>query len=233
MVGVSIAINKTNHQEEDNSIFAPNGVADENSNFYKPPIDAKDEADRLIQQASENYFFHEFDKGAANYRQAIAIYEVRKDFHSVARAYESLGDLFKFGNNIADAESCYLQAVSYHSQNQDALGEGRSFKELGDLYVEQKRFESAGEWYRKAGLAIKDADPHREQAWVFESIGRYHWDRDDLPRALENFLKAQEVFVAIKDQMGYDHLTNVIALVKRKSKSSPPSGKSSRAPKKL
>ena len=81
LVSVSVGIKKSFDQEESNSVFAPNGAPDENSNFYKPPIDAKDEADRFIQQASENYFFHEFDKGAENYRQAIFIYEARKDFH--------------------------------------------------------------------------------------------------------------------------------------------------------
>lgn len=233
LVGVSIGINKFYNREESNSAFAPNSPADENSNFYKPPIDAEDEAGRLIQQASENYFFHEFDKGAENYRQAIAIYSARKDFHRVARTYESLGDLYQFAQKVVDAESSYLQAVSYHSQNQDAVGEGRSLKEIGDLYMDQKRFELAGEWYLKAELAIKDAQPHRELAMVHESIGRYHWDRNNLSQAKENFLKAQEIFVAIKDQMGYDHITLVLALLKKKSKFSSPSPQGSPPPKKL
>jgi len=223
LVGISIGINTANNEKESNSAFAPNGSADENSNFYKPAIDSEDEADRLIQQASENYFFHEFDKGAENYRQAIAIYSARKDFHRVARTYESLGDLYKFAHNIADSESSYLKAVSYHNRNHDAVGEGRSLKEIGELYKDLKRFELAGEWYQKAGLAIKDAPPHRDQAMIYESIGRYHWDRDNLPEATRNFLTAQEIFVAIKDRMGYDHITNVLALLKRKNKSSSPS----------
>lgn len=218
--GVSITINKFSNQEEDQSVFAPNGAADENSNFYKPPIDAEDEADRFIQQASENYFFHDFDKGAENYRQAIAIFEARMDLHQVARTYESLGDLYQFAHKGVDAESSYLKAVSYHNQNQDAIGEGRALIEIGALYRDQQRFELAGEWYQKAELAVKDAEPHRDLAKVYESIGRYYWDRNNLPQATENFLKSQEVFVVIKDQMGYDHITNVLALLKRKSKSS-------------
>ena len=46
--------------------------------FYKepngaitPPIDAKDEADRLIQIASQNFFDHEFDQAVENYKKAI------------------------------------------------------------------------------------------------------------------------------------------------------------------
>jgi tetratricopeptide (TPR) repeat protein len=230
LVGVSIGVNQSFNKGEGRSAFTPNGAADENSNFYKPPIDAIDDADRFIQQASENYFFHEFDKGAENYRQAISIFEARKDFHRVARTYESLGDLYQFAHNVSDAESSYLKAVSYHSRNKDAVGEGRSLKEIGDLYMDQKRFELAGEWYRKAGDAIKDAKPHREKATVYESIGRYHWDRNNLDQAMENFLVAQEIFVVIKDQMGYDHITKVLALLKRKNKSS---SSSSRSPNKL
>ena len=220
LVGVSIGISKSNDREKGNSAFAPNGAADENSNFYKPPIDAEDEADRFIQKASENYFFREFDKGAENYRQAISIFETRKDLHRVAKTYESLGDLFLFAHRVKDAESSYLKAASYHDQNQDAIGKGRCLKEIGGLYMDQKRFELAGEWYRKAGAAIKDAKPNREQATVYEAIGRYHWDRNNLDQARENFLLTQKIFVAIKDQMGYDHITYILALLKRKSKSS-------------
>ncbi len=221
LVGVSIGINQYNDPKESHSVFAPNGVADENSNFYKPPIDAKDEAERFIQQASENYFFHDFDKGAENYRQAISIYETRKDFHRVAKTYESLGELYQFAHKIQDAESSYLTAVSYHRKNLDAVGEGRCLQEIGGLYSDQKRFELAGEWYRKAGIIIKDAKPNRELATVYEAIGRYHWDRNNLDQAMKNFAVAQEIFIAIKDQRGYDHITKILVLLKRKSKSSP------------
>ena len=46
-----------------------------------PPIDAKDEAGRYIQQASENFFYHEFDKAIGNYKKAITVYKKQgKDF---------------------------------------------------------------------------------------------------------------------------------------------------------
>ena len=46
-------------------------------NPYKEP---KDPAEAFIHRASDNYFYHEFDKGAENYRKAIAIYEERQDW---------------------------------------------------------------------------------------------------------------------------------------------------------
>ena len=49
--------------------------------FYKepngaitPPIDAKDEADRLIQIASKNFFYHEFDQAVENYKKKPSRY---------------------------------------------------------------------------------------------------------------------------------------------------------------
>ena len=44
-----------------------------------PPIDAKDEADRLIQTASQNFFYHEFDQAVENYKKAIAVFEKREN----------------------------------------------------------------------------------------------------------------------------------------------------------
>lgn len=231
LAGVSIWFNKFNISNEP-ADFSRNGAADENSNFYKPPINAEDEADRFIQQASENYFFHEFGKGAENYRRAIAIFESRKDFQKAARTYESLGDLFKFAHDVEQAESSYLKAVSYHSQNQDSVGEGRSLMQVGDLYMDLEQFVEAKKWYQKSGRAVKNAAPHRDLAKVYESIGQFFWKTDDLTEAEKNFAQAQETFAALKDQMGYDHMTRILAILKKKRKSAPLSGQSS-APQKV
>ena len=229
MAGVSIWFNKFNIQVEDSN-FSRNGASDENSNFYKPPIDAEDEADRFIQKASENYFFHDFVKGAENYRQAISIYESRKDLKKVAKTYESLGDLYKFANNVKEAESNYLKAKSYHIQNEDPIGEGRSLKQVGNLYRDLGQMETASQWYEKSGQAVKNAFPHRELAKIFESIGQFYWKTDNLLLAQENFSQAQETFAAIKDQMGYDHVTRILAMIKKKIKSSQLSPEESQTP---
>jgi len=219
LVGISIGFNKFNI---DDSALSRNGAADENSNFYKPPIDAEDEADRFIQQASENYFFHEFGEGVKNYLQAIAIYESRKDLHKAAKTYESLGDLYKFAHNVENAKASYLKAVDYHTQNQDPTGKARSMQQVGDLYVDLEQFDTAGEWYQKSGQAVKNVSPNRDLAKVYEAIGYYHWRIKNFLLAEENFSQAQEAFAVTKDQMGYDHMTSILAMVKKKRKSTSP-----------
>lgn len=218
LVVASIWINKYNLSEETDSAFAPNGAADDGGGFYKPPIDAKDEAGRFIQQASENYFFHEFVKGAENYRKAIAIYEAENKIPQVARTYESLGDLYKFANEVKEAEGSYLKAVSYHTQIEDSVGEGRALMHVGDLYQGREQMDTAGEWYKKAGAAVEGAKPHRDLAKVHEAIGHYYWKVEDLPSAIDHFKQAQATFAALKSQTGYDHITKVLGLLKKKSK---------------
>ncbi len=218
LVAVSIAFNKLNTSEEE-SLLSRNGEADEDSNFYKPSIDAKDEADRFIQQASENYFFHEYAKGVENYHQAIAIYESRKDLHKVAKTYESLGDLYKFAHNVKEAEASYLKAADYHTQNKNPTGKAGAMKRVGDLYMEIEQIETAGEWYRKSGQAVKNASQSRGTAKVYEAIGYYHWKTNHFLLAEENFSQALEAFAVIKDQIGYDHITHILAMVKKKRKS--------------
>lgn len=218
LAGVSIWFNRFNFSDE-HPTLSRNGAADENSDFYKPPIDAEDEADRLIQQASENYFFHEFEEGVENYRQAIAIYESRKDLHKAAKTYESLGDLYKFAHNVEKAEASYLEAADLHSKNRDSVGKAWSMKQVGDLYMEAEQIETAGEWYQKSGQAVKNASPTRDLAKVYEAIGYYHWKTDNILLAEDYFSQALEVFAVVKDQMGYDHMANILAMVKKKRKS--------------
>ena len=83
------------------------------------PIDAKDEADRLIQIASQNFFYHEFDQAVENYKKAIELFEERKNFKRAARTYESIGDTYKFSRNSKKAKNTYLLAVEYHQKIQN------------------------------------------------------------------------------------------------------------------
>ena len=101
-----------------------------------PPIDAKDEADRLIQIASKNFFYHEFDQAVENYKKAIALFEERKDFKRPARTYESIGDIYKFAHKLKETKNAYRSAVEYHQKLQDKIGEGRAMKKMGELYME-------------------------------------------------------------------------------------------------
>ena len=80
---------------------------EETNQAITPPIDAKDEANRLIQTASQNFFYHEFDQAVENYNKAISLFEERKDFKRAARTYESIGDIYKFSRNSKEAKNAY------------------------------------------------------------------------------------------------------------------------------
>ncbi len=215
MIGVSVWINKSGLIESEGESLA-SSHGQEPGELYSPPMEKEDEATKLLQQASENYFYHEFAKGADNYRKAIVLFEARKNFKRVAKTYESLGDLYKFANEPEEAETSYKEAVKFHTQNQDSLGEGRALKDIGDLYMSLDQRAPAKEWYQKAQTAIAKAPVHRDRAKVYEAIGQFYWKTEELPLALENFTHAQETFAELRDQMGYDHITNVIAVIKRK-----------------
>ena len=83
-----------------------------------PPINATDEAGRFIQQASEHFFYHEFDQAIVNYKKAIVIYEREGKLKTAAKVFESIGDLFKFRRNLKEAETHYKLAMKNHRKNQ-------------------------------------------------------------------------------------------------------------------
>ena len=82
-----------------------------------PPINAKDEAGRFIQQASENFFYHEFDQAINNYKKAIVIYEREGKLRTAAKVFESIGDLFKSHRNLKETEVYYKLAMENHRKN--------------------------------------------------------------------------------------------------------------------
>ena len=193
--------------------------------FYKKPngaitspIDAKDEADRFIQIASQNFFYHEFDKAVENYKKAIALFEERKNFKRAARTYESIGDIYKFAHKSKATKNAYLSALEYHQKLQDKIGEGRAMKKIGEFYMELSDFDKAGEWFGKAVMQVRDAKPHIAKAKIYEIQGHYFLKTEQFSRALEAFLQAKATFDKAGYPLGYDNISPMIHRLKRQQK---------------
>ena len=175
------------------------------------PIDAKDEAGRYLQQASEDFFYHEFDRAIENYGKAITTFEKENQFKKAAKVYESIGDLYKFRTRIKEAEAHYILAMEYHHKIKNPLGEARAMNRAGDLFMERGEHVSAGDWYKKGVELMKDLPLHKTQAVLFESIGRIYWQiEENIPEAILWYTRARDSFSALENQMGYDHMTAVL-----------------------
>jgi len=183
-----------------------------------PPIDAKDEADRLIQVASQTFFYHEFDQAVENYKKAIALFEERKNFKRAARTYESIGDTYKFAHKLKETKKAYLSAVEYHQKLQDKIGEGRAMKKMGEFYMERSDFDKAGEWLGKAVRKVQDTKPHIVKAKIYEIQGHYFLKTEQVSRALEAFLQSKATFDKIGYPLGYDNISPMIHRLKRQQK---------------
>jgi len=175
------------------------------------PIDAKDEAGRYLQQASEDFFYHEFDRAIENYGKAITAFEKENQLKKAAKVYESIGDLYKFRRNLEAAKAQYILAMKYHHKINNPLGEARAMNHAGDLFMERGDNVSAGAWYKKGVELIKDIPPHQNQALLFENMGRFYWKTEEnIPEAIVWYTRTRDVFSALENQMGYDHMTAVL-----------------------
>ncbi len=193
--------------------------------FYKestvaitPPIDAKDEADRLIQIASQNFFYHEFDQAVGNYKKAILLFEKRKNFKRAARMYESIGDVYKFSRNSKEAKNAYLSAVEYHQKLNNKIGEGRAMKKIGEFYMERSELDEAGKWFGKAVMAVRGTEPHTAKAKIYEAQGHYFLKTEQISKALGAFQQTKANFDEIGYPLGYDNISPMIQKLKRQQK---------------
>ena len=182
-------------------------LTDHSINPYPEPEDI---ADSYIQKASENYFYREFSQAADNYHKAIAIYEKRKDVHSVATTYNSLADLYVWARQPEDAEKNYLLAAQYHAQIADLLGQADAIKELADLHMKNENFQEAEKRYSESLHLLKDGEPNRVLGSVHEGMGHMYWKANRIPTAIDSFTHARETFAALHYNLGVKHMTGVL-----------------------
>lgn len=202
MLVVPILLNRSNQVN-------PPEEARERS-ISKPPPSPSEEADALIQQASENYFYHEYGKAAENYQKAIVLYEGHQALTRAAKTYESLGDLYKTARKPEEAEKHYILAADYHKRIENYPGQARAMKGLGDLHGSLERPDLANEWYQKALHVFEDREPHLVLALVQEALGQLNWKAKKIPEAIQYFTQARNTFAVVKNPMGFDHMNNVL-----------------------
>ncbi len=181
------------------------------------PEEIKDEGFRLIQKASENYFFHEYPKANENYRKAIVIFEARNDFRQVGIIHESIGDVYLIANNIPEAEKEYLTAAASHEKAQFPLGKAQALKKIGDMYIDLKQGKTGANWYTKALAEVNSEPASLILAQIEESLGRYYWELKDKPKAIEFITAAQKTFGSIGHQMGTEHMSHILDILQEKN----------------
>jgi tetratricopeptide (TPR) repeat protein len=175
------------------------------------PIDAKNEADRYLQQASQDFFYHEFDPAIESYGKAIIAFEKENRLKKAAKVYESMGDLYKFRRKFQQAQDQYILAMEYHRKINNPLGEARAMNHAGDLSTEQGDTVSAEAWYKKGVQRVIDLAPNPDQALLYENMGRFYWKTEEnLSEAIIWYTRARDTFSALENQLGYDHITAVL-----------------------
>ena len=184
-------------------------------NTINPYPEPKDIAAAYIHKASENYFYREISQGAANYHKAIAIYEERKDVHRVATTYNSLADLYAWGNKPEEAEKHYLLAAQYHTQTADLLGQANSIKELADMHMKNENFQVAEKRYSQSLDLLKNEKPNRVVGRVHEGMGHMYWNANRIPEAIDSFTHARDTFATLQYNMGVGHITGVLKRLNR------------------
>ena len=187
-------------------------LTDNTLNPYPEPTDI---AAAYIQKASENYFYREIPQGADNYHKAIAIYVERKDIHRVATTYNSLADLYVWAQEPVKAEENYLLAARYHAQTDNLMEQANSIKEIGDLHVKLERFQKAEQRYSESLSLLKDSKPNPVLASTHEGMGHMYWKTNRIPKAIDSFTHARDIFAELHYNLGVAQTTGVLKRLNR------------------
>lgn len=122
---------------------------------------------------------------------------IAEDYQSARKYYLHLIDLYSDNNELAEAYDAMLSVLELDFDPRTDVSKAEI---ISDLAAFQEKMEMTG-LFKKAGFLIENKELIPELFEKYHLIGTMYLLREDFPKALENFLKADELQITGKQQL--------------------------------
>ena len=171
------------------------------------------EAERLYQQATQQYKTSQFQAALQPFQQALALYQEIGDrrMEGVTRSNIAL-DYRRLGQYPKALEQ-FQQALDIAKEIDDRTGEGRTLNNIGLVYQSLGQYLQALEQYQQALIILRAVGDHAGEGVTLNSIGEVCWILGQYPQALKQFQQALTIAREIGDRTSEGKTLNNIGLV--------------------
>ncbi|MBD2069533.1 tetratricopeptide repeat protein [Leptolyngbya sp. FACHB-671] len=171
------------------------------------------EADRLAQQAWEQYQTSQFQAALQSWQQALEIYREIGDRTGEGIILNNIGGVYANQGQYPQALEFYQQALSIAQAVGDRAGEGTTLNGIGRVYLDQGQYPQALEFYQQALSIARAIGDRAGEGTTLNGIGGVYLYQGQYPQALESFQQALSIARAIGDPAGEGATLNNIGRV--------------------
>ncbi len=153
-----------------------------------------------------------FKKSEENYRKAIQIRTVNKDFEGVAKAKINIGNVFASKQDYVPATRYFIEAIQYFEGKNDTIA-SLTKGNLGLIFFEMKNYEKAIKYLQESTDFLQKNDMKQGLCHTYLSLGDVYLDKKDTLKALNSYKISLEHCKSCQDNLGISTLNQRIGAV--------------------
>lgn len=160
----------------------------------------------------------EYDTALEFYLESLEVYEETKNQMGIFITYNNIGELY-------EKKFQYHEALRYHKKSlflKNKYLKGRkpimSYANLGHIYYRLNHLDSAINHFQIAESMAKEENRPRSMAYAQTGIGKVYAKQNDFVSALNYLNQANEIYVALKDNLGMSSIALEKAKISKANK---------------
>ncbi len=162
----------------------------------------QDQADNLVQAASQLVRGSRYDEAVKTYEQALQIYRELKDRSAESVILNNIGLTYFRQKQYPKALDFYQQSLAITKQIGDRKGEATSLSNIGAVYNSLGQYEKAVDFFQQS-LAIRSQIGDRvAEATSLSNLGKGYLNLKQHQQAADFFQKAVDAYQQIGDRNG-------------------------------
>ena len=160
---------------------------------------SKAEANKLFQQAEQQFRLAECPKALQTYQQVLEIRRQLGDKAEIAQALNKLGEVYSCSSKYPEALKVLEEALKIAKELRNSQIQGETTDLIGQVYSGQQKYPKALETLQQALILRQEAKDRVGEARTLTNIGSVYLNLNQLKKALEILQQALKIQQSIKD----------------------------------
>ncbi|MEX2572827.1 MAG: tetratricopeptide repeat-containing sensor histidine kinase [Balneolaceae bacterium] len=139
------------------------------------------------------------EKAAHAVLQALDLAEVLQYESGIAKAYNSLGSVYHLLGDYEYALQQFHIALGLETGSENRKQAGRVLKNIAMVHMDQKNYDPAAVYFKKAVERTTEADAVEVKATALSNLGLAYYHMEDYEQSLDYYARAIEVAEAVGD----------------------------------